>query len=61
MKLSKKIDIDEIDDMLLDDLIKHCEDKMSEPYKEKAKASIVVKAEPEAGEALEMEDPSKDD
>lgn len=47
MKFTKKINVDEIDDMLIDDIIKYCEDAMSSPYKEKAKAKMVLEAEPE--------------
>jgi hypothetical protein len=48
----KKFNMEEIDDSIIQDLIDHCEDNMASPYKEKAKAKVVV---------AKMEEPSEDE
>jgi hypothetical protein len=59
-----KIDLDQIDDKLIQELIAHCEDNMASPFKEKAKkkkldleAAMSAKEEPE----VELESDGEDE
>lgn len=53
--MKMKIDHDEITDDLLKDLIDKCENKMSSPFQEKAKAKLAVIEAPEESEETEEE------
>jgi hypothetical protein len=54
--MKMKIDHEAITDDLLKDLIEKCEDKMSSPFQEKAKAKMAAIEVPEEEEQAEGED-----